>query len=320
MAETLVRARRAFTLVELLFVIAIIFLIMGLLLGGIRHVMKHVKGTVDLNMASALKNGASQFGQTFSFAPPLIKDGFAPTFNVGPLNAPTNATAPVVYSRGYANELHFLRFGDTTSAVSPAPGTVDLRFSLYSIPYYLMGVLDQPRGGVAGAPPIDGFSGPGFRAVRRDGTFEPSGRTFSPFFDVKGHAEAVVENTPPGAGRIELRDGHGVAVRYYRWVTGRIYGASTEYQVRVAADCNVPWMVGDAAANPDLRNADYAIVLAGPDGLFGDEFLLPQAPQHPQYMSRNDFDIKLGGKAPANGPPGDPDRMARAMAANIVVV
>ena len=303
---------RGFTLVELLFTIAIIFLIMGLLLGGIRHVMKFVKGTGDAAMVQAVKSGVTQFSQTFGFAPPLVKDGVTGfsegTPPIGPLTT-TGEIKPVVYTVVRATELNFLRFADPagTGSMSPNFGARDGRFSLYSIPYFVMGSLD-----------VDGVPGPGFRAAKRDGSFEKSGRTFNPFFDPKGNSNAVVD-TLPGTGRIELRDAHGVAIRYYRWKQGRLYGAN--YEVKTLADMNIPWMLGDANANAGLKSADYAIVAAGPNGLFGDEFLLPAGPgsppsAHPQWMSGADFMTKLGRSGNTPGP----DDIAAAMADNIVVV
>jgi len=306
------RARRGFTLVELLFTIAIIFLIMGLLLGGIRHVMRHVKGTAELAMVNSVKQGVTQFTHTFGFLPPLVNDGVTgfSNPNPGPLTTGPGPIKPVVYVVSNAADLTFLRFATTGTGQSPASGTLDGRFSLYSLPYYVMGALD-----------IDGVPGPGFRAVKRDGSFESAGRTFLPFYDPKGNANAVVDvSAGSSPGRIELRDSRGVALRYYRWKQGRLYGAN--YEVRTTADMNIPWMLGDAAANPDLKNADYAIVAAGPNGLFGDEFRLPGSTgtpppaTHPQYMSRADFIIKLGAKDSLS----DADLIAMAMADNIVVV
>lgn len=314
MAHGSVRARRAgapgFTLVELLFVIALIFLLMGLLLGGIRYATRTAKGASDRATASALKSGVSQFAQSFSIAPPMVKDGHVPVFNpVGPLNPPAPPgpnQVPVIYSPGVPAELTFLRFAENGTS-SPGAGVRDMRFSLYSLSYYVLGALDS-----------DGQPGPGFRSPKRDGSFEKSGRTFNPFFDVSKNAHAAVE-TIPGSGRIELRDSRGVGIRYYRWKTGWLY-PSGSYEVNKLADLNVPWIVGDASVNADLKNADYAIVLAGPNGLFGDEYLLtpalPPPAGHPQYLSGAEFMSKLGRSGSVVGPL---DREA-AMADNIVVV
>lgn len=292
MARGAFGARRAFTLIELLVSILVVFLLMGLIIGGIRMAGKHVRATADAATLDALGQGLKQFKQQFGFTPPLVKDGYATGFTQGPLNTTNPPTQVLVYSAAVPAELAFLR--PATPVTMPTP---DLRFSLYSIPYYILGVLD-----------LDGLPGPGMRTPKRDGTFEKSGQSFSPFFDVSKNARAVFE-TQPGTGRIELRDSRGVAYRYYRWrplenvVQGR--------------DLNIPWVLGNPENNPDfdarIRNAECAIVAAGANGLFGDEDQLPAL--HPQHLSPAQFMEKLSRPGSSITPE---DRLA-AMADNIIV-
>jgi type II secretory pathway pseudopilin PulG len=281
---------RAFTIIELVFVIAVIFLLMGLLIGGIKFATRGAKGAIDQATVASLKNGVTQFVQSFGSPPPLVRDGYATAFPGGPLNA--GLTAPRVYSLVDPTELAFLK--NTPAA---PPGTADMRFSLYSLTFYIIGALD-----------VDGVPGPGFRAVKRDGSFEKAGRTFEPFFDVSRNAKAVYE-TAPNTGKIELRDSRGIGFRYYRWVTGNANG-----QVTNLTELNVPAMVGNPGANSELKNAEYAIVAAGPDGLFGDEWLLPAG--HPQTLTRAEVEAKLGVPSTTS----DADLAAKAMADNIVGV
>jgi len=85
---------------------------------------------------------------------------------------------------------------------------------------------------------------------------------------------------------VELRDAQGKPIRYYRWINGVAYtqGTRTVYEVRKIDDLRLPPLVGrkgttipqtpadrDTMQNPELRNASWAIVMAGPDGVFGDE-------------------------------------------------
>jgi hypothetical protein len=85
---------------------------------------------------------------------------------------------------------------------------------------------------------------------------------------------------------VELRDPQGKPIRYYRWINGVAYtqGTRTVYEVRKIDDLRLPPLVGrkgtaivqtpadrDTMQNPELRNASWAIVMAGPDGVFGDE-------------------------------------------------
>jgi hypothetical protein len=194
------------------------------------------------------------------------------------------------------------------AANPPTAAVFDGRFSLCSLPFYVLGVVDVNRS-AQDQTPIDGVAGPGFRAVKRDGTFEHGGKTFSPFFDVSKNAKAVFEPVP-GSGVVILQDSHGTAFRYYRW--------RRNDPVTNVASLNIPWMVGDQVnPSPEVKGADYAIVSAGPDGLFGDEFLIPTTnPPHPQAMSGAAYNAKLGGRAPAD----DAERTTRAMADNIVIV
>src|SRR5678816_4246010 len=265
-------ARGGFTIVELLFVILIIFLLMGLLIGGIKYVSSRARGASDLAAMKALGQSSNLFKQQFGFFPPLVRDGYDATFPPGgPLNPAK--TKPLVYAVSTPAELTFLK---TVPPVS-AP---DNRFSLYTIPYYLLGALD-----------IDGQPGPGFRAPKRDGTFEQAGRVFDPFYDVSRNSKAVFE-TQANTGKIELRDSHGVAFRYYRWVNGDLNG-----NVNTTADLHIPLLVAAAASGPDVKGAEIAILGAGPNGLFGDEYLLlpNSGPNvHPQYLKIEDMAAKLG--------------------------
>jgi type II secretory pathway pseudopilin PulG len=292
MARGAFQDRRAFTLIELLVSILVIFLLMALIIGGIRMAGKFARSTADAATVEALGQGLKQFKQQFGFVPPLVKDGYATGFPQGPLN--TGGTQVLVYSVAVPAELAFLR--PATQVVMP---TADPRFSLYSIPYYILGALD-----------IDGLPGPGMRTPKRDGSFEKSGQTFSPFFDVGKNARAMFE-TQPGTGRIELRDNKGVAYRYYRW-------RPLENVVR-GRDLNIPWVLGDPENNPDfdarLKNAECAIVAAGANGVFGDEDTL-RSLNHPQALSDDQFREKLGisGSGPIT-----PDERKIAMADNIIV-
>lgn len=110
----------------------------------------------------------------------------------------------------------------------------------------------------------------------------------------------VLPTDAPGTGDdpendrfVELRDSKGIPVRYYRWLNGAQYvvGGQNVFEVRSLADYRIPPLVGrlgepvpgnnnsfnstpadrDITKNPALRTAKFAIVGAGPDGVFGDE-------------------------------------------------
>jgi len=260
---------RGFTLMEMMVVLLVIFMLMGLLLGGIHLATGSTRKVADRATAQSLKQAATQFQQQFSFPMPLIKD-------TQPLTA-SASRQPNVYNPGVAADLTFLR-------TSPAPAVADLLFSICSIPYYLLGVADFPRDpGNANGQVVDGFKGVGFKAVRRDGSFETAGATYSPFFDVSRNAKAVFTLDFTN-GVVVLRDRSEVAFRYYRW----------EHNDTVAtlADLNVPLILGDPQADDRLKSATAAILGAGPNGVFGNEDQLPLT--HPQYLTISQMQTKVG--------------------------
>jgi type II secretory pathway pseudopilin PulG len=315
---------RAFSLVEMLLVILVVFMLMGLLLGGFRFARNYAKRQADRTSVKSLQQAVSYFSQQMGFVPPLIKDfGDPPAFGGSPIKLVNNENRPNTYTASVPTDLDFLR-------TTPNPAQPDLRFSIYSFSYYLLGACDEDR--LTGAVPpaqqmsIDGVRGPGMFAVKRDGTFERSGKRFEPFFDTSRNAKAVVTDTITGGpGRIELRDSNNVAFRYYRWE----HGAPGTGQVVDAADLNVPVMLGlgrvpapnpmdvrqwikdIARAMPEVKSAKFAIVAAGPNGLFGNEDQLP--PNHPQALSLSQMAAKLGISD------SDPDRVAQLAAEDNVV-
>jgi hypothetical protein len=266
--------RRGFTLMEMMLVLLIVFMLMGLLLGGIHLVHGSVLRTADRATVQSLKNGAVQFKQLFNVYPPLVKDmgneSAAQPFSFDG-QPPVTTTAPFrprVYSEG-ADSL-FLR-------TSPPAAQADMRFSIYSLPYYVLGVLDET---------VDGVAGPGMRSVRRDGSFEVAGKIIQPFYDVSRKANAVY-HINGDAVRIVLRDRNEVAFRLYHW--------QHNDPVTTLADLNVPIIVGDPATDERLRSATWAIVAAGPNGVFGNEDqLLAQYPLHPQQMTIGAMQLKVG--------------------------
>jgi len=233
----------AFTIVELLFSLAIIFLLMGLMLVGFRAVSRGSQAAAERQAVAGLKLGVEQFRQEFHILPPLVRD-----------TQPLSGDSPAVFDFGDDQDRRFL----STRGVVDNVGNPDNRFSVYSLPYYLMGALD----GI-----VDGVDGPGFLEAKRDGSFRKSGgRTYDPMFDPKGNANAVyIEDV--ATGKAYLRDRKGNSYRYYRWVRG---DNNANYQVIELDDLNVPQIVGDPAADGRLKSAEFAIVGAGRNGVFGD--------------------------------------------------
>ncbi len=242
--------RAAFTMVELMVSILIIFMLMGLLLVGLRQMVAAGRHAVDRTTISSLDVGVKSFKDEFGFAPPLVKD------IDGPLNGGT-PNIPLVYLMSDQSDRDDLRDAE------PFPNA-DKRYSIYSLPYYLLGILGED---------VDGIEGPGFVEPLRNGSFKiasgpasnRTGRRFEPFFNA-GSYDGAVQLIAPEEGRIELRDRSGSPFRYYRWIRGDASGA-----INTLSDLNIPWLVGDPAENESLRSAEYAVVGAGPNGVFGDE-------------------------------------------------
>ena len=242
------RGQGGFTLVELLFSFAVVAVLMGLLIVGLRMAARGGRQVVDQQAVNSLKIGVEQFKRDFGFLPPLVKDD-------QPLTQASGPWSPNIYLESIPADFNFLR------GASLGPNSADRRFSVYSLSYYLIGALGQASDGTL----IDGIDGPGFREPRADGTFRTTGgRRIEPLFEVARGSQGVVA-VDPVQGRFELRDRQGNAFRFYRWVRGDANG-----QINDLSDLNIPLVLGDPEELTELRGADYAILGAGPNGVFGD--------------------------------------------------
>ncbi len=279
---------------EILVAILIIFLLMGLLLVGIRHVRKLGKGAGDRAVATALNIAVTQFRTEFGFLPPLVKDYDTVQSPAGPIaQLSSGKKVPKVYSASVTADATFLRTSTPPLAEGLPQPIVDVRFSVYSLPYYCIGGLEVMESASVPPTPIDGVAGPGFLTPKRDGSFERAGRRFESFFDLSKNGKALF-SPDAAAGRVVVRDAQEVPVRYYRWLRGNVSNG----QVNKPDDCNVPILLGRASESPDLRSAEYAIVCAGPDGVFGDEAdikdLLTGPIQAAYGMTWSDLASKVG--------------------------
>lgn len=251
---------RAFTLIELLVAILIIAVLIGLLLVGVRQATRGARGAAETQDLASMRMAVETFRRDFGFIPPLVKDGYAGTPGQGedPLRRVGSGRrvrlVPNVYSTTDPIDLEFLR---------GASGNPDMRFSVHSIPYYIMTALGERS---------DFVEGPGAHEPAPDGSFkELTNRTYQPLFDPTT-ARLVQVGDDPEEGRIELQDARGAPYRYYRWepAVRSTPGFDPDDPI---ANLRIPSLVGGAAAaaeSIDLRSARYAIVGAGPDGVFGD--------------------------------------------------
>lgn len=225
----------------------------------------------------------------------------APANGEGPVVRPGGATPPTVstleniYLDGGAVFLTGRVPPDGTGTYQPLFNPErDPRYSKFSLPIFLTGALGEDA---------DGVSGPGLRLTYtnrggwslggqsqiREPLYEASraSAVVSSYVSVdeyREHGKAAGGVLPPGAtdanpDRTAFVNGAGVAVRYYRWAptdpNADSGGPSLQF-------LNLPLVLRDPRtwANPDepgesisaeLRSAAYAVVSAGPNGLFGTE-------------------------------------------------
>ncbi len=290
--------RRGFSLIEILVSILIIGSLLGILLVALNKTRLFVRSASDVQIALSVKTGVEQFQQEFNFLPPLVRERNPNAPRAIEADPGANGQLQIsVYSTRNPQDLAFLR---TTLALDSVNPFIDARYSEYTVPYYLAGALSTP---LTTGPdlPIDGIAGPGLYAPRADGTFviprdvanaaaggasgpgalKRGAKKYESFIPVGDRDLKLVTNTNT-TQRTDVKavDGQGNAVRYYRWEP-----AATAL---VPADLNVPRMVarvpgliaGDVvSADRDLsvsakaRDARFAIVIAGPNGLFGDELI-----------------------------------------------
>ncbi len=280
----------AFTLIELLVVVLVIVILAGILIVAFAGVRRSAQEVATQQTVSGLATAVQAFKNDFGFAPPLVKDNNRDKYPGHPTGGPFARPSPIDIAAGRvapeafrfstaadnaADRDYLRRLGVSGAAWRTEP---DHRFSEYSLAYYLVGALPAS---------VDGVDGPGFNAVRRNGTFERSGQRYAPYYDVADRPDAVGLYVSPSLniqvsenqGRYELRDANGVAFRYYRWLPGDP-AAGTETRIASSNDLRVPFVVAGRSfelrgadvsyTDPRVRDAEWAIVAAGPSGTFGD--------------------------------------------------
>lgn len=289
------RSGRGFSLIQMLFAIAVLALLISILIVGLKVARSTARAAADTQTLSALRMGIDSFTQNFGFPPLLVKDQATnPQWVVQlplPPGSPPGTPAPngiAVYQNGKPADAKFLRATGVTFDPDNPFAQLDRRFSTCSLAYYIAGVLEYPAYNGA-AYPIDGVPGPGIRKPVSDGTFLDSGGTFQPPIDVtKGSLRLtrIDNSTTSQQQRIEIQDQAGQPIRFYRWLTGvENPPGSGKYTVSKWEEQNIPPMVVGAdyrdytastsadqrRTNPALNEATWAIVAAGPNGVFGDE-------------------------------------------------
>jgi len=289
-------ASRGFTLIELLTSLFVIGLILAILIVGLRYFFAAGQATKQRAAVAQMKQAVADFRSKFGYLPPLVTDQYVhPTPPPPGLpNLGRESVEPIassVYSKiAVADEAHI---SEWIPAAVPNNEYKDPRFSVRTLPYYLMGALDvdiRTSGPVGGEVfPIDGILGPGSYKPNSDGTFvipveiiraiessekprKLSAETYIAFIDsgstdpkLSRAADAVYDAPSDTAEmQLTLRDSKNVVYRYYRWKV------KDPLTVPPVVNQNIPLLVG-SASDAAVRGSTYAIVGAGPNQVFGDE-------------------------------------------------
>ncbi len=284
-----VLAASAFTLIEVSITIIIIAVLAGIVLVAVGKARHGAQLTGERQVLVALKQSITAFENDFRFLPPLVHDnagssrvenndpdppGPWPTFSAGA----DSRMGPVDRDPTYDNQLQPVAIGGSHDATrrdreqaflqgfsgpgaGAAPINWDFRYSAYSLPYYLMGVLDVQDGTKA----IDGADGPRMTAPRADGTFTRRGKAYDAFYDISTNIKRKGTDASSPQYGVTFNDRWNRPIRYYRWEARPASPAAAPGSPESKARTLVPRAVGDPRINPKLRSARYALVILGED-------------------------------------------------------
>jgi prepilin-type N-terminal cleavage/methylation domain-containing protein len=296
---------RGFTLVEAVITLTIVSVLVALIFVAIGAAVRTVRSSVERQVLRSVKVAVDQFKDQYGFLPPLIDS--RPIVPDTTLAEGVEAPTPSEPGRLVLTSEQF-RSSRTIEELPPAVlheqylryeiEANEPRWSNRTLTAYLFGGLGER---------VNGSREAGSAPPRADGTFDLTGRRAGPLLDPGPFLRRVVGarfSTVTGELVAEdpgvLTDRWGNAVRFYRWLptlhvddarelvpdnvypypaapvnTASANGAMPNDRRRAGEvrSYNVPPGVGDPLEEPELRGAGYAVVSAGPDGLFGDEDL-----------------------------------------------
>lgn len=253
------RCRRGFTLVEAALVVIIIAVLAAILLVAVRAAMLDARRKGEQQLLTSLQLQIAHFKETFGFVPPLVRD---------------EAPGPITGQ-------------DEVLVRSPAElrdATLD-RFSVYTLPYFLLGALPKD---------VDGIDGFGYTKPLAPLERSP-GQWVSPFSKRGSKYEALADVTRDrnriqrsGDADVRLLDRWNRPIRFYRWENTFFTSGARQGEVDrwgIPRDLwprdifNGPGNDADKAAAtaarlPQLRSASYALVSLGPDGVISGDDLV----------------------------------------------
>ncbi len=248
-------SRPGFTLIEILAALLVIALLIGILSVGFTALTRQANSSATLQDLTTIRNAVTHFKNEFGFLPPLVVDGSGD--RVDRMDMPVPSIDVYDYlDRDAGDAATAAAYLRNESLTEPAEQD---RWSVYSIAYYLAGALDAS---------IDGVEGVGYRKPRTDGTFEARGREYVPALDAGtgGGVELRQRGDDLTEGDVVVVDRFGTPYRYYRWLHEEMIGSQ--------ADLNIPAILGSPDDNPELLSAQFAIVSAGRNMVFGTEDIM----------------------------------------------
>ncbi|MCC6427648.1 MAG: hypothetical protein IT435_12610 [Phycisphaerales bacterium] len=265
----------AFTLIQLLIALAVLATLAGILVAAMSVARGIAKGAADKQVLSGVSSGMTAFVTTFDIAPPLMKDQaktMPKTIETQIVNT-VSVSSIAVYTP--AADQDFLRGKSLNINTTNPLATDDRRYSTNTLGVYLAGALNA-RLRADSDVPIDLKEGLGIGRPTLTGTFEKG--TYGPFVDAGSRSLSISRSDDKTMPTAELQDANKSPVRYYRWLKNKTV---TKWD-----DLNIPPMVVGPEyamfhsstpagqrqqANPQVTAANWAIVLAGNNRVFGDE-------------------------------------------------
>lgn len=285
-------SRRAFTLIEMLVVLLMLAILAGLIVVVGKHAFQFAKKSTTEQTLASMKMGIEQFTKDHGFLPPLVMDKQIAGASVRPgypfyVNNNLTPARPQMsvfnFSLAAANAMDrdYLRGWNGGNRIGADVGSVaeDRRYSTYSLGVYMAGRGEVEYGAANPKEVLDGLAGPGTTEPSADGSFAAkvqgrTGRKYEPLFDDKQGGFDVV-NVDAAAAKVEIQERKtGVAIRYYRWLPGK-QGLNVLQMSQAPGGLTDPTLFNVPslfASLPAAQGASWALVAAGPDGVFGDCF------------------------------------------------
>ncbi|MCR9215678.1 MAG: prepilin-type N-terminal cleavage/methylation domain-containing protein [Phycisphaerales bacterium] len=277
--RTTSRARRGFTLVELLVVFVVILILVGILVVALSGAVSSARRSKTVAQLQSISTAIDAFETDFRYVPPLVTPEL-----VSPDSSPTRTglVTPRTHAQAAGNPNNIDQYYR------------DARYnSEFSLTVYLLGIgalnpdeLDDDGVAPGSTPLHDGVPGPGFKAPGnlRAWKVQPSsgpirhepqltGRTYGPYLDF-GTLEGVVD-FDEDRGMFRILDPWGNPVRYYsgwngfRIVNGNRQPTLDEIPIELRSSEGLEAELGGANLaqlldfDDELRTAKYALLSAG---------------------------------------------------------